>query len=785
MPATVTVATSSAPRVPVGRCDDHDELGVRRVLRGARQRLLAAADAEQCRAVIGIVRDGLADLEQVLETITTAADADDRARSPEPVLWSDVVSCGSPPGAQAPVTASRSRASSLRKKFSSPERRRLSSVDAKRKQDDKQAKAEFARKALDEERKKRAEMQSERIRQVLQEQDRRLAQTKLTLQLKTMKADELREVKVGEIRKKAEAENLKVREVTFINRMSTANMMQELMERQDHAAQRKLEHLAARAGKVRTDADVTAKAPTTASSAAHPGDAPASVAPSRSQRRKAKRLRKSLLRSQETEGAANSANDGNAAVAGSPERLLPAQAAPSSVSPADAAAIAKVPVFRLLFREASASGIPEFSEFSEPGNQSAGDLVLRVRHVHKAISTPSKLASIAPEALSALANQLPVVLRAAHALGVLDDSGLQTVMRLLQTLHRIPSVSDASLESAAMLPFVDFMVALGKSTPLGSSRIHDRGLELLVGVVSATTSSSNQKASLVRYISLSGLLHQLSSCLSESSRPGWRDEMQCVLPNIMSLLFALSASAVCTNDPVYDVRRQPHPILHVFETTVIPALVTVLGSLTVENPHGGIGNDAKQDPLPANVIASLTTAVSTINNVAWLDLRAIQAMALQFSAEMHHILSCLIAYAAKFCEADEATMRLLQEVVLFIGYVSLRNEATQESLRWGNPSILQRLCGLPFRFVVDKAAKDILLPTLIAASFQNPINADLLARFRFSTGHLAAYIRDKQGAAAAGRGDASPPVLRLVNRFPGDLWDSAITFYRGCAGDAE
>lgn len=146
---------------------------------------------------------------------------------------------------------------------------------------------------------------------------------------------------------------------------------------------------------------------------------------------------------------------------------------------------------------------------------------------------------------------------------------------------------------------------------------------------------------------MSGLLHQLSSCLSESSRPGWRDEMQCVLPNIMSLLFALSASAVCTNDPVYDVRRQPHPILHVFETTVIPALVTVLGSLTVENPHGGIGNDAKQDPLPANVIASLTTAVSTINNVAWLDLRAIQAMALQFSAEMHHILSCLIAYAAK------------------------------------------------------------------------------------------------------------------------------------------
>lgn len=57
-------------------------------------------------------------------------------------------------------------------------------------------------------------------------------------------------MKVGEIRKKAEAENLKVREVTFINRMSTANMMQELMERQDHAAQRKLEHLAARAGKV-------------------------------------------------------------------------------------------------------------------------------------------------------------------------------------------------------------------------------------------------------------------------------------------------------------------------------------------------------------------------------------------------------------------------------------------------------------------------------------------------------------------------------------------------------
>lgn len=54
-----------------------------------------------------------------------------------------------------------------------------------------------------------------------------------------------------------------------------------------------------------------------------------------------------------------------------------------------------------------------------------------------------------------------------------------------------------------------------------------------------------------------------------------------------------------------------------------------------------------------------------------------------------------------------------------IGYFCLNNEKNQALLCKGESTILQKLCALPIAYFHDKRLKEILFPTLIAASYKN------------------------------------------------------------------
>ena len=62
---------------------------------------------------------------------------------------------------------------------------------------------------------------------------------------------------------------------------------------------------------------------------------------------------------------------------------------------------------------------------------------------------------------------------------------------------------------------------------------------------------------------------------------------------------------------------------------------------------------------------------------------------------------------------------MLHELLLFIGYYCLHNKESQDMLQNGQNSILQKLCNLPFVYFMDKRNKEILYPTLIAATYLN------------------------------------------------------------------
>ncbi len=92
-----------------------------------------------------------------------------------------------------------------------------------------------------------------------------------------------------------------------------------------------------------------------------------------------------------------------------------------------------------------------------------------------------------------------------------------------------------------------------------------------------------------------------------------------------------------------------------------------------------------------------------------------------YQVEMFHLISYLLAYCASpeqqtssdsnnnnpnnnynLANQLEKKHRLLNELILMIGYYTLQNEKNQEVVQWGkSPTILQRLCYLPFQYFID------------------------------------------------------------------------------------
>lgn len=61
-----------------------------------------------------------------------------------------------------------------------------------------------------------------------------------------------------------------------------------------------------------------------------------------------------------------------------------------------------------------------------------------------------------------------------------------------------------------------------------------------------------------------------------------------------------------------------------------------------------------------------------------------------------------------------------------INYFTLLNSEHQNILAFGETTLIQRICQLPFSYFCDKKLKDILLPTIISSCFENERNIEIL-----------------------------------------------------------
>ena len=136
------------------------------------------------------------------------------------------------------------------------------------------------------------------------------------------------------------------------------------------------------------------------------------------------------------------------------------------------------------------------------------------------------------------------------------------------------------------------------------------------------------------------------------------------------------------------------------ETAVAAAVLSV--SEFVLHTGGSKAPPIKGVRFPEHILAIVTFTMRILNNVARLDLSLLQSFTRQYQTQLYHVLCRLVEYVSYSYGDSTHVQDLTKEIILFCGYSSLFNQNNQALFRWGRyPTLLQRLCDLPFFFFSD------------------------------------------------------------------------------------
>lgn len=153
--------------------------------------------------------------------------------------------------------------------------------------------------------------------------------------------------------------------------------------------------------------------------------------------------------------------------------------------------------------------------------------------------------------------------------------------------------------------------------------------------------------------------------------------------------------------------------------------------------------------LPSNFEEVATGVLKILNNLALLDITLLQSMLARSDLRMEffHLMSFLLTHCSnKWKAANDQVGLLLLESLLLVGYFALFHPGNQAVLRWGNsPTILHKVCDLPFAFFSDPELTPILAGTLVAACYGCDQNRGVVQQ-ELSTEMLLSLIKScRQG----------------------------------------
>ncbi|XP_075516549.1 uncharacterized protein LOC142551282 [Primulina tabacum] len=166
-----------------------------------------------------------------------------------------------------------------------------------------------------------------------------------------------------------------------------------------------------------------------------------------------------------------------------------------------------------------------------------------------------------------------------------------------------------------------------------------------------------------------------------------------------------------------------HPAIFLLSAISETGLVCLPSMLTAVLLQANNRLSAEQSSyvLPSNFEEVATGILKVLNNLALIDVRFIQKMLARpdLKMEFFHLMSFFLAHCTNnWRAATDKIGSLLMESLSLLGYFALFHPENQAVLRWGkSPTILHKVCDLPFVFFSDPELMPVLAGTLVAASY--------------------------------------------------------------------
>uniref|UniRef100_A0A667YYB4 S-phase cyclin A-associated protein in the ER n=1 Tax=Myripristis murdjan TaxID=586833 RepID=A0A667YYB4_9TELE len=241
---------------------------------------------------------------------------------------------------------------------------------------------------------------------------------------------------------------------------------------------------------------------------------------------------------------------------------------------------------------------------------------------------------------------------------------------------------------------------------------------------SATESFNTRAQDLISYVVNMGLIDKLYGCFLSVQGPV--DEC----PKMSAFLQQASALLhTCL-------------FLSLLQSTDLVGVVHTLYCILLHSSLPESAAQSPQEPYAPGVIQVALQGIRFLNSFALLDLSAFQSVlgAEGLSLAFRHIVSSLLWYCTQHSSEE-----LLHEVIICVGYFTVNHPDNQVIVQSGRqPSVLQKLCQLPFQYFSHPRLIRVLFPSLISACYNNPQNKVILQQ-EMSCVLLATFIQVNLG----------------------------------------
>ncbi|KAJ6765146.1 S PHASE CYCLIN A-ASSOCIATED PROTEIN IN THE ENDOPLASMIC RETICULUM [Salix koriyanagi] len=262
-----------------------------------------------------------------------------------------------------------------------------------------------------------------------------------------------------------------------------------------------------------------------------------------------------------------------------------------------------------------------------------------------------------------------------------------------------------------------------------------------------------------------------------------KDEAQKNLIEEKDLKQFVSDCAEHKNNVVLNMKEPVAFLLSAISETGLVSLPSLLTAVLLQ-ANNRLSSEQGSYILPSNFEEVATGVLKVLNNLALLDIVFMQRMLARpdLKMEFFHLMSFLLSHCtSKWKVANDQVGFLLLECLSLLGYFALFHTENQVVLRWGkSPTILHKICDLPFVFFSDTELIPVLAGALVAACYGCEQNKCVVQQ-ELSMDMLVSLLRSCRNVLPAMR--SNPIIENLPTEDPNESNQQISELKRSSQGD--